>query len=56
MRFDHETFNNVASVKVNETKPMIVDTMDNGENAVWDTVMPILQSVSLERCEADCAA
>jgi hypothetical protein len=31
-------------VKVNETKPIIVDTMDNGENAVWDTVTPIAYS------------
>ena len=44
MRFDQETFSKVASVKVNETKPIIVDTMDNGENAVWDTVTPIAYS------------
>ena len=47
-RFDQETLSKVASVKVKEMKPKMVDIMDSGEKAVWDIVTPISQSMSAE--------
>jgi hypothetical protein len=33
-RFDQKTLKKVPKVKANDTKPMVVETIDKGENAV----------------------
>ena len=37
-RFDQKSLKNVPNVKANDTKPIVVDTMDKGEKRVCDTL------------------
>jgi hypothetical protein len=41
-RFDQNTLKKVPNVKANDTKPIIVDTIDKGENKVCEMVMPMM--------------
>ncbi|EDU47542.1 predicted protein [Pyrenophora tritici-repentis Pt-1C-BFP] len=43
-----DTLRSVASVKVKDTKPMIVETMESGEKAVWISHLRV--SVAFEGC------
>lgn len=41
-RFDQNTLKKVPNVKANDTKPIMVDTIDRGENKVCEMVMPMM--------------
>lgn len=43
-RFDQKTLKKVPSVNVNDTKPMVVETIDKGENNVCDMVTPMMDN------------